>query len=83
MKSYQAGHKRYLAFCTKASRQAIPTSKNTLMMFASHLAKEGLSHQSIKVHLAAVRNLHVTAGQHVVMPLLQKAALLGTARILR
>jgi len=34
------------------------------MMFASHLAKEGLSHQSVKVYLSAVRNLHVTAGQH-------------------
>ena len=34
------------------------------MMFASHLAKESLSYQSVKVYLAAVRNLHVTAGQH-------------------
>ncbi len=34
------------------------------MMFAGHLAREGLSHQSIKVYLSAVRNLHVTAGLH-------------------
>ena len=33
-------------------------------MFASHLDKEGLSHQSVKVYLAAVRNLPVTAGKH-------------------
>jgi len=47
-----------------ASVSAVPTSENTLMLFTSHLAKEGLSHQSIKVYLSAVRNLHVTAGQH-------------------
>ena len=35
------------------------------MMFASYLAKGGLSHQTIKVYLSAVRNLHVTKGQHL------------------
>ena len=34
------------------------------MMFVSYLAKEGLAHQSIKVYLSAVRNLHVSAGLH-------------------
>lgn len=33
-------------------------------MFVSHLAQQGLSHQTIKVYLSAVRNLHVTAGMH-------------------
>ena len=33
-------------------------------MFASRLAEEGLAHQTIKVYLSAVRNLHVTAGLH-------------------
>lgn len=33
-------------------------------MFVSHLAQEGLAHQSIKVYLSAVRNLHVSAGLH-------------------
>ena len=33
-------------------------------MFVGHLAQQGLSHQTIKVYLSAVRNLHVTAGLH-------------------
>ncbi len=33
-------------------------------MFVSHLAREGLAHQSIKVYLSAVCNLHVSAGLH-------------------
>ena len=35
-------------------------------MFVSHLAQQGLTHQTIKVYmyLSAVRNLHVTAGLH-------------------
>ena len=65
MRSYQAGQKRYLFFCSAARRPAIPTSEETLMMFASYLAKGGLSHQTIKVYLSAVRNLHVTKGQHL------------------
>ena len=64
MKSYQAGQKRYLSFCDAVQRPAVPTSEETLMMFASHLAKGSLSHQTIKVYLSAVRNLHVTEGRH-------------------
>ena len=33
-------------------------------MFVGHLAQQGLTHQTIKVYLSAVRNLHVTAGLH-------------------
>ena len=33
-------------------------------MFVSHLAQQGLTHQTIKVYLSAVRNLHVSAGLH-------------------
>ena len=33
-------------------------------MFISRLAEEGLAHQSIKVYLSAVRNLHVASGLH-------------------
>ena len=64
MRSYQAGQKHYLSFCSAAQRPAIPTSEEMLMMFASYLAKGGLSHQTIKVYLSAVRNLHETKGQH-------------------
>ena len=35
------------------------------MMFASYLTKGGLPHQTINVYLSAVRNLHVTKGQHL------------------
>lgn len=33
-------------------------------MFVSYLAQQGLTHQSIKVYLSAVRNLHVSMGLH-------------------
>ena len=64
MKSYQAGHRRYISFCNRAQLTPLPTAENTLMLFTAHLAQEGLSHQTIKVYLSAVRNLHVTAGLH-------------------
>lgn len=40
----------------------MPTSQDTLLMFVSHLAQEGLSHTTIKVYLSAVRYQHITAG---------------------
>ena len=38
--------------------------EDTLLMFVSYLARQGLSQASIKVYLSAVRNLHVSAGLH-------------------
>ena len=35
-----------------------------MLLFVGHLAEDGLTHQSIKVYLSAVRNLHVSAGLH-------------------
>ena len=63
-RSYQAGQKRYLAFCSEVHRPALPTSEATLSMFVSYLAHEGLAHSTIKVDLSAIRNLHVSAGLH-------------------
>ena len=42
----------------------LPTSKDTLLMFVSYLAQQGLSHTTIKVYFSAVRNLHVQGGLH-------------------
>ena len=42
----------------------MPTSEDTLLLFITHLAQQGLSHATIKVYLSAVRNLHVTASLH-------------------
>ena len=42
----------------------IPTSENTLLLFVAHLAMQKLSRTSIKVYLSAVRNLHITSGNH-------------------
>ena len=33
-------------------------------MFVSHLAEEGLAHQTIKCYLSAVRNLHINFSAH-------------------
>ena len=63
-KSYQAGQKRYLTFCSEVKRSAVPTTEETLLLFVTHLAQHELTHATIKVYLSAVRNLHVTAGLH-------------------
>lgn len=47
-----------------AARVPLPTCEETLMLFTSYLAQQGLAHTTIKVYLSAVRNLHVSAGLH-------------------
>ena len=51
-------------FCTEASHPPLPTTKDTSLLFVSYLAKQSLSHASIKVYLSAVHNLHVSTGLH-------------------
>ena len=61
-RSYLTGQKRYLQFCNEAHKPPLPTSEDTLLIFVSYLAQQGLTHQSIKVYHSAVRNLHVSMG---------------------
>jgi len=63
-KSYQAGQSHYHHFCQQLNVTPIPTSERILLMFMSHLAKEGIAHTTIKVYLAAIRHLHVSVGMH-------------------
>ena len=61
---YNAGQQSYLQFCTKANLIPIPTSENTLSLFAAHLALSGLAHTSIKVYFSAIGNLHSSHSKH-------------------
>ena len=47
-----------------AARVAVPTSKKTLLLFSTYLAKQSLAYTIIKVYLSAVCNLHVSASLH-------------------
>jgi len=42
----------------------MPTSDTTLILFATHLALERISHATIKVNLAVIHNTHISAGLH-------------------
>ena len=61
---YYAGQQRCQHFCTQANLTPVPTSENTLLMFAAHLAMSGLAHTSIKVYFSSIGNLHSSCSQH-------------------
>ena len=42
--------------------QPLPLSEDLLSYFVSHLASEGLTHQTIKSYLSAIRYFHIIAG---------------------
>jgi len=62
LQSYRAGKHRYLNFCHSTNLPPSSLSENTLSMFVTFLAKEGLQHQTIKCYLSAVRYFHIMAG---------------------
>lgn len=65
-KSYTAGQKKFINFCTQlgklhSSGSPCPVDEWTLCLFATFLAGS-LRHSSIKVYLSAVRSLHIDEG---------------------
>lgn len=65
-RTYSSGEKRFLQFClmnrlTTPEGAILPASEGTLVYFASFLART-VRHSTIKIYLAAVRNLHIISG---------------------
>ena len=56
-RSYQAGIRRYSAFCTSKGWQCFPATENTLRFFAAYLADQ-VSFKTIKLYLAGIRFAH-------------------------
>ena len=65
-RTYGSGEKRFIQFCLSNRLMSqegdiLPASEGTLIYFASYLART-VKHSTIKLHLAAVRNLHISCG---------------------
>ena len=63
-KSYLAGLKHYITFCSQAKLAPIPTTETTLLLFVTYLANQNLAYSTIRVYLTAIRSVHVTEGKH-------------------
>ena len=61
-RSYAAGTKRYLDFCSSFSLSPFPVSEVNLSSFVSFLADQGLKHQTLKCYLSAVRSAQIAHG---------------------
>ena len=61
-RSYAAGTKRYLDFCSSFSLSPFPFSEVNLSSFVSFLADQGLKHQTLKCYLSAVRSAQIAHG---------------------
>ena len=59
-KTYGSGWRRFQAFCIAHNiTDPLPETQSVLCSFAAYLAKEGLSHQTIKTYLSAIRFLQI------------------------
>lgn len=61
LRTYGAGQRRFMTFCNAAGVSPLPVSEQSLCMFVAWLAKDGLTHQTIKSYLSAVRHFHILA----------------------
>jgi len=62
--TYIAGQRRYQNFCRAINATSIPTSEQTLLLFATHLADSNITYSTIKLYVSAIRHMHVTEGCH-------------------
>ena len=62
--TYAAGQQRFTSFCDATKIPPLPASEATLILFATHLATQNISHSTIKVYLLAVRHMHISVGLH-------------------
>ena len=65
-RTYGSGERRFICFClmhrlVHDSGDIFPASEGTLIYFASYLARS-VRHSTIRLYLAAVRNLHISCG---------------------
>ena len=67
IRTYQAGNKHYLTLCEHLHTPPTPTTELLLCRFVTYLADLDISHNTIKVYLAGVRQLHIRQGK--TMPL--------------
>ena len=62
-RTYKAGIKRFHAFCEQHQVfNPLPVTELLLCQFSAFLANQGLSPQTVKVYLAAIRNLQLSLG---------------------
>ena len=60
--SYDAGKRRYLAFCQQFNLSPLPVCEPNLCRFVAFLFSSSLSYQSIRSYLSAVRHLQIVSG---------------------
>ena len=78
-RTYSSGERQFIRFClhhglVSPRTPLLPSSEATLIHFVTHLSNT-VSHATIKVYLAAVKNLHIEFGcqlDFTSMPLLYK-----------
>ena len=64
--TYASGEKQFIQFCLmnrliSSDGDILPASEGALIYFTSYLARK-VKHSTIKLYLAAVRNLHISRG---------------------
>jgi len=62
--TYSGGQQRFRNFCNSQKCRPVPATEATLVLFVAHLAENNITHATIKVYLAVVRQLHVSTGLH-------------------
>lgn len=61
-RSYNVGQKRYEQFCNMLGRAPLPVFETQLCQFCAFIADQGLSHQTIKCYLSAIRFHQIFSG---------------------
>ena len=62
LRAYTSAKKRYMQFCSHFKLAPLPLTEKTVGLFATYLAAQGLTPQSITSYISAIRHLQIAAG---------------------
>ena len=62
LRAYTSAKKRYMQFCSHFKLAPLPLTEKTMGLFATYLAAQGLTPQSITSYISAIRHLQIAAG---------------------
>lgn len=62
IRTYSAGVKKYMTYCTRVGKAPLPTSEDLISGFVAMLAKDKLSYASIRTYLSAIRYHQIACG---------------------
>ncbi len=63
--TYSSAQRSFISFCNTFSLAPIPANEQTILWYIAYTQSKAIKASSLKVHLSAIRSLHILSGSIV------------------